>query len=358
MKRTVLLMMACAVAILAVAQGTPTRVSGHLDVDGDSLMVDLIDMNLDNPRTHAVYPMADGNFEFTVAPEHVSTMLMRGKPNPKPGQMLSMKVIQVTLMPGDDVVVNGSIDNYTVGGATFYTDCQQAQALTNSIYESITRENREEKMKELKAKALDYIKTHPTQEGAMTLVGVFQTAAEMKAALQLFDPSVREGRMQYYYKPLLKSLEAKEQREANAKKIVEEALAPDFTLPQLDGTPLSLSSLRGKYVVLDFWGSWCSWCIKGFPDMRAYYNKYKDKLEILGIDCNDTEEKWREAVKKHEASWRHVRQSKETTDVSGLYGVKGYPTKIIIDPEGRIAKVVVGESPEFYEFLDKAFGGK
>ena len=59
-------------------------------------------------------------------------------------------------------------------------------------------------------------------------------------------------------------------------------LAPDFELPDLQGNPLKLSSLRGKYVVLDFWGSWCIWCIRGIPGMKEAYSKYKDKMEILG----------------------------------------------------------------------------
>ena len=53
--------------------------------------------------------------------------------------------------------------------------------------------------------------------------------------------------------------------------IAEGQMAPDFTLKDLQGNDLSLSSLRGKYVVLDFWGSWCGWCIKGIPDMKKYY---------------------------------------------------------------------------------------
>lgn len=72
--------------------------------------------------------------------------------------------------------------------------------------------------------------------------------------------------------------------------------APDFELPDLQGNPLKLSSLRGKYVILDFWGSWCIWCIRGIPAMKEVYAKYKDKMEILGIDCRDTEVKWKAAV--------------------------------------------------------------
>ena len=88
--------------------------------------------------------------------------------------------------------------------------------------------------------------------------------------------------------------------------------------------------------------------------MKNYYTKYAGKFEILGIDCNDTEEKWQDAVKKYELPWKHVynpRDSKVLTD----YAIEGFPTKIIIDPQGKIVKTVVGEDPEFYTFLDELF---
>ena len=66
------------------------------------------------------------------------------------------------------------------------------------------------------------------------------------------------------------------------------AKAPDFTLSDINGKSLSLSSMRGKVVVLDFWGSWCVWCIRGIPDMKKYYEKYKGKFEIIGMDCGDS----------------------------------------------------------------------
>ena len=131
--------------------------------------------------------------------------------------------------------------------------------------------------------------------------------------------------------------------------------APNFTLNDLNGQPLSLSSLRGKYVILDFWGSWCGWCIKGFPKMKEYYAKYKGKFEILGIDCNDPLEKWKEAVKKHELPWLHVYNTKESKVLSE-YAIQGFPTKIVIGPDGKIVKTVVGEDPAFYTLLDELFG--
>lgn len=133
-------------------------------------------------------------------------------------------------------------------------------------------------------------------------------------------------------------------------------LAPDFELPDLQGNPLKLSSLRGKYVVLDFWGSWCIWCIRGIPKMKEAYAKYKDKMEILGVDCRDPEAKWKAAVDEHQLPWLHVYCSdKALQTIAQQYSIEGFPTKVIIDPEGKLVKTVVGEDPAFYTFLDELF---
>ena len=131
-------------------------------------------------------------------------------------------------------------------------------------------------------------------------------------------------------------------------------MAPDFTLEDIYGMPLTLSSFRGTYVVLDFWGSWCPWCIKGIPEMKNYYKKYSGKFEIIGIDCNDPVEKWKAAVANYDMPWKHVYNPKGSR-LAQQYGVQGYPTKIIIDPQGRVDKVVVGEDPAFYKYLDELF---
>ena len=88
--------------------------------------------------------------------------------------------------------------------------------------------------------------------------------------------------------------------------------------------------------------------------MKKCYEKYRDKMEILGIDCRDEEEVWKATVKKHKLPWLNVRDENQP-DVSLLYAIKGYPTKIVITPEGKIAKIVRGESPVFYEYLDELF---
>ena len=141
--------------------------------------------------------------------------------------------------------------------------------------------------------------------------------------------------------------------EASVDEAQAEGLAPDFELPNLQGSTTKLSSLRGKYVVLDFWGSWCIWCIRGIPSMKDAYAKYKDKMEILGVDCRDTEDKWKAAVDEHQLPWLQVRCPDEKLQtIADQYGIEGFPTKVVIDPQGKIINTVVGEDPAFYTYLD------
>ena len=124
----------------------------------------------------------------------------------------------------------------------------------------------------------------------------------------------------------------------------DDEMAPNFELPDLQGNPRKLSSLRGKYVIIDFWGSWCVWCIRGFPAMKDVYAKYKDDLEILGVDCQDS---------------LQVRCPDDMMDdLAQMYGIEGFPTKAVVSPEGKLLKVVVGEDPEFYTYLDELLGEK
>jgi len=133
--------------------------------------------------------------------------------------------------------------------------------------------------------------------------------------------------------------------------IREGAQAPDFSAQKIDGTVFTLSSLQGKYVVLDFWGSWCVWCIRGIPDMKAAYAKCKDKVEFVGIACRDTEEKWRAATAKYELPWISV-LNPAANDLVKVYEIQGFPTKMVLDPKGKIVKIILGEDPAFYTYLD------
>ena len=133
--------------------------------------------------------------------------------------------------------------------------------------------------------------------------------------------------------------------------------APDFTLKNLLGEPVSLTEFQGNWVVLDFWGSWCRYCIQGIPDMKQAYDTYHPKgLEIIGIDCNEPETAWIEALGKYELPWVNVyNPGGRDSAVTQMYQIQGYPTKIIVDPQGYIYATYLGEDPDFYEFLKTLF---
>ena len=134
--------------------------------------------------------------------------------------------------------------------------------------------------------------------------------------------------------------------------VVEGAQAPDFTLTDVDGKSFTLSALYGggKYIVLDFWGTWCSWCMKGMPDMKKAYEQYRNRLEIVGIDCGDKEEVWKKSVEKLQLPWVNVRA--EGDDIPVLFGVEAFPTKLVLDPQGTVVVRITGEDPAFYTLLD------
>lgn len=135
-------------------------------------------------------------------------------------------------------------------------------------------------------------------------------------------------------------------------KNVDNMPAPDFSLPGLDGRKISIADYKGKWVILDFWGSWCGWCVRGFPALKEAYNKYHAKgLEVIGINCNDTDADWREAVKKYDLPWIQVFNGDDTQLLEN-YGIQGFPTKIIVNPQGIIVNVTVGEEPAFFDTLD------
>ena len=135
--------------------------------------------------------------------------------------------------------------------------------------------------------------------------------------------------------------------------------APDFVLPDTDGKDVSLSSLQGKWVVLDFWGSWCGWCIKGFPQMKEYHKKYKKEVTFVGVACGDKKDKWTAALKKYDLPWLNLWNDPDgSNEILKVYGIQGFPTKLIIDPEGVVRNITIGEDPKFYDVLTKLVKNK
>ena len=120
--------------------------------------------------------------------------------------------------------------------------------------------------------------------------------------------------------------------------------APDFTLKTLEGKEVSLSDLRGKVVLVNFWATWCPPCRSEMPLFERVYKKYKDKgFEILAVSTDSSLDPVKKFVKDYKISFMILYDDK---NVVGLYGVQGLPTSFLIDRDGKIIKVRLGEYKE------------
>jgi len=191
-----------------------------------------------------------------------------------------------------------------------------------------------------KVYAKNFIREHP-KSTVSPLVALMQFAQEINAhdvdtLVAFLDPSIQTS----VYVIELKKL-------ADKMRISEVGgLAPDFTLNTPEGTPLSLSSLRGKIVLLDFWASWCAPCRKENPNVVAVYNQYKDKgFDILGVSLDREKGAWLKAIADDQLTWHHVSDLKFWQSEAAIkYGVQSIPFTLLLDKEGKIiAKNLRGE---------------
>lgn len=130
--------------------------------------------------------------------------------------------------------------------------------------------------------------------------------------------------------------------------------APEITLPDPSGKELSLSSFRGKYVLVDFWASWCKPCRQENPNVVKAYNKYKSKnFTVLGVSLDKSKENWEKAIKDDGLTWTHI------SDLNGwqsivvrTYMIQSIPANVLLDPDGKI----IGRDlrgPELMQILEE-----
>ena len=114
--------------------------------------------------------------------------------------------------------------------------------------------------------------------------------------------------------------------------------APDFALPDINGKEVRLSSFKGKYILVDFWASWCGPCREENPNVVKAYNKYKNKnFTILGVSLDEEKDKWIKAIQNDGLNWTQVSDLKHWNSmVVPLYHIEGIPHNVLIDPNGRV----------------------
>ncbi len=275
--------------------------------------------------------------------------------------------------PGDRLEVTvKSFDplDYEVKGSELMDDMTAYLAITGAIqqeYAELVRNN--ENVSPEAAKAVmdrydaavkKFVADHPDSP-VVPFAIIELSGDDFKVMYEKLTPKAKSSMLmpfaEAYNKQVQSMLDDRAAEQAKQAEVASGKIeAPAFTLPDLQGKKVSLSDFRGKWVVLDFWGSWCGWCVKGFPALKKAYEQYGDKIVVIGIDCNESEADWKAGVKEHELPWINVYNGMDRK-LYEEYGIEGFPTKAIINPEGKLVDLTTGEDPSFFDRL-ASFAGR
>ncbi len=178
-------------------------------------------------------------------------------------------------------------------------------------------------------------------------------ASSQEADLILSEEDISALRMQFQMDVQLKQMEA--QRKTN---VTDGQPAPDLSMATPEGSTMSISDLRGKYVLVDFWASWCKPCRVENPNVVKLYNQYKDRgFEIIGVSLDDNRDAWLQAIDQDGLKWKHMSDLKKWGSESvSAYGFQGIPYTVLLDPQGNIIAQHL-RSVELAEKLSEIFGG-
>jgi peroxiredoxin len=188
-----------------------------------------------------------------------------------------------------------------------------------------------------------FITSHPKSIASIWLMmNELRSRLEPEEFRQLFeslDKSVQESQYGQSVTAYVKSLKAN----------VLNVAADDFSQEDTKGKPVKLSSFRGKYVLVDFWASWCGPCRQENPNVVKAYNRFKDKnFTILGVSLDDNRDRWLRAIDQDGLAWTQVSDLRGWgNEVAVQYGVQSIPTNFLVDPAGKIiARNLRGEELE------------
>ncbi|MBI9064845.1 MAG: TlpA family protein disulfide reductase [Marinilabiliaceae bacterium] len=379
MKKSIFSLLLIVMSVVLMAQDNNFRIHGTIKgLDAKEMKAIITDPSHPNGYRRETIPVTNESFDFSSTIKEIthitiSTGVERAVKKTATGWIpVKSSLLAVFVYPRADIKVHGEITDF-VNAYPLGDEMNEGLAELNKTIYPLMNESANSTIKALKLegqakeeatkksemaynKSLElkesYIASNPEQLAAVWMLSdmAMRNQLPMETIGELFSAFSSKYAHTSYYKALATRIKGyKHTWNGN----VAPAIVSDRTL---DKSVFKLSDLNGKYVVIDFWGTWCGPCKEGMPKMREYYLKYRDKLEMVSIAQDRNVEKWKQAVDELQMEWHNVINGKDEQDFVLKYNVSGFPTKLLIDPSGKILGRWVGEGEEgegLYQKIDE-----
>lgn len=232
-------------------------------------------------------------------------------------------------------------------------------------YETLAKENK------LVGSYLDSLladmEAYTSLEDSLTLNFV-QSHPNSVVSLDIISSNLAHSNKNYINKKMLSSLDENLKSSPKGQRVKAKlyneglhnigSIAPDFQQNDINGNPVRLSDFKGKYVLIDFWASWCGPCRKENPNVLEAYNLYKNQnFTVLGVSLDNPGKKsdWLKAIETDRLPWTNVSDLKGwENDVAKLYGVRAIPHNVLVDPHGKIIAINL-KGKNLNDFLKNLF---
>ncbi|HEY9259815.1 TlpA disulfide reductase family protein [Chitinophaga sp.] len=381
------LLLCCLPALSVFAQQQDGKKTFSVNTDKKAVITAHLD-HLPNDTLVALYEPYSGEFDTVRVKNHGFTLHM---PLPKGGSIYVLKIGDAEINMGNTKIVyvedgqmnivgkEPGLDKAKVSGSKWVKEWEEAFAMVDAqrgpgkklfdlnenkmkayqvgdedAYNAYGQEI--DSLKKIqKTKILEWIRKNPNSGVAGYLITCFITPLpEIDSLIAGLGEHARSSRIvqrhlhygQIDEAPISLKANTAEEGDAQFSTVATGKPAPDFSIPDVDGKIITLADFKGKYVLLDFWASWCGPCKPQIPFLKAAKDKFQDKnLVVLGVSLDSKKDAWMKAIESHQLNWTNASSLKGWAEpVAQAYGASAIPFNVLIGPDGKIlAKGLYGE---------------